>query len=249
MPEFGVNHGFMKGPETNGSPPRAVEAGRVGVAGRGLRLLILAFLIIMTGGLAFLGGFAAFATHVARLTAPAEQPAADAIIVLTGGQARIDAAVDLLRDGKGRRLLISGVHPSARKSDLQRATGGDADLFACCVDIDHAALDTIGNAEESAKWVTSHAYDSVIVVTNNYHMPRSLLELKRMIGDAELYPHPVVNTRLDGGEWIGNRDALRVLFTEYAKYLAAVARGALPWFGTAMPPMLSIETIEASATR
>ena len=45
-----------------------------------------------------------------RRTNPA---AADAIIVLTGGQSRIDAALDLLKSGKGERLLISGVNPSA----------------------------------------------------------------------------------------------------------------------------------------
>ena len=202
-------------------------------------------LVLMTGGLAFLGGFAAFATHVARLSTPAEQAPADAIIVLTGGQARLDTAVRLLREGKGRRLLISGVHPSAGKDDLRRATGADPDLFACCVDIDHAALDTIGNAQESAKWVADHAYRRVIVVTNNYHMPRSLLELRRMIGGARLYPHPVVNTRLDDGGWVGNRDALRVLFTEYAKYMASLARGILPRDDA------SPETgpVEAAATR
>ena len=184
--------------------------------------------ILFAGALAFLGGFAAFSSHVARLSAPTEPADADAIIVLTGGEKRLDTAVELLKSGKGQRLLISGVHPAAGLSDLQRATGGDADLFSCCVDIDHAALDTIGNAQESAKWVTSHAYDRVIIVTNNYHMPRSLLELKRLIGDAELEPYPVVNTRLDGGEWVGNREALRVLFTEYAKYLGAVVRGLAP---------------------
>jgi uncharacterized SAM-binding protein YcdF (DUF218 family) len=197
-------------------------------ARRARRVAGVTLAMLFGGALAFLGGFAAFASHVARLTTPAEQPDADAIIVLTGGEKRLDAAVDLLNSGKGRRLLISGVHPAAGLSDLQRATGGDARLFSCCVDIDHAALDTIGNAEESAKWVTSHAYDSVIVVTNNYHMPRSLLELKRLIGDAELKPYPVVNTRLDSGEWVGNREALRVLFTEYAKYLGALARGVAP---------------------
>ena len=41
---------------------------------------------------------------------------ADAIIVLTGGQSRIDAAVDLLKSGKGKRLLISGVHPAASRA-------------------------------------------------------------------------------------------------------------------------------------
>ncbi len=195
---------------------------------RALRVLAIVCVLLAGGGLAFLGGFAAFATHVARLTTPVELRGADAIIVLTGGEKRLDAAMDLLRSGKGRRLLISGVHPSARVIDLQRATGGDPRLFSCCVDIDHAALDTIGNAEESAKWVTSHDWNSVIVVTNNYHMPRSLLELKRMVGDIDLLPYPVVNTRLDGGEWMTNRSALRVLLTEYAKYLAAVVRGFVP---------------------
>lgn len=232
----------MKGQYTS-SGPRVAASAALRRPRRG-RLAGFVMLVLIGGVLAFLGGFAAFATHVARLSTPAAPPDADAIIVLTGGEARIDAAIDLLRSGKGQRLLISGVNPVARKSDLQRATGSEASLFSCCVDIDRAALDTIGNAEESAKWVNSHAYGSVIVVTNNYHMPRSLLELKRLIADAVLLPYPVVNARLDDGEWMTNRDALRVLFTEYAKYVAALARGVFP--GTA-----SIEdavTLEASSS-
>ena len=147
---------------------------------------------------------------------------------MTGGQARLDAALGLLKSGKGKRLLISGVHPSADSDDLQAATGGDRKLFSCCVDIDHAALDTIGNAEESAKWVRSHDYGKVILVTNNYHMPRSLLEMGRLLDKAELDPYPVVNTKLDDGGWMVRPEALRVLFTEYNKYLLALARGVLP---------------------
>ena len=225
----------MKGPVRTVAPQR-----------RWLRALAVSAVVLLCGCLAFLGGFAAFSTHVARLATPSEPRDADAIIVLTGGEKRLDAAFDLLRSGKGQRLLISGVNPSARVVDLQQATGGDPDLFACCVDIDRAALDTIGNAEESAKWVTSHAYGSVIVVTNNYHMPRSLLELKRLIGDTDLLPYPVVNTRLDGGEWMTNRDALRVLLTEYAKYLAAVVRGAFPRLGSQQAGMVEV-TAPASA--
>ncbi len=172
----------------------------------------------------FLGGFAAFATHVSGLSTPKDPPGADAIIVLTGGQARLDAALGLLKSGKGKRLLISGVHPAADSDDLRAATGGDRTLFSCCVDIDHAALDTIGNAEESAKWVRIHDYGKVILVTNNYHMPRSLLEMGRLLDTAELDPYPVVNTRLDDGGWIVRPKALRVLFTEYNKYLLALAR-------------------------
>ena len=69
---------------------------------------------------------------------------------------------------------------------------------------------------------------SVILVTNNYHMPRSLLEMGRLLDEAELEPYPVVNSKLDDGGWMTKPDALRVLFTEYNKYLAALARGVLP---------------------
>ena len=220
----------MKGPEQSDVLPAAAQAAACdGQRGRsrGFRLMSYIGLLFCGGALAFLGGFAAFATHVSQLTTPEDPRDADAIIVLTGGESRIDAAVDLLQSGKGKRLLISGVNPVARLSDLRLATGGDEGLFACCVDIDRAALDTIGNAEESAKWVNSHAYGNVILVTNNYHMPRSLLEMRRFLGSAELQPYPVVNTDLDDGGWLTKPDALRVLFTEYAKYLAAVARGML----------------------
>jgi uncharacterized SAM-binding protein YcdF (DUF218 family) len=178
--------------------------------------------------LLFAGGFALFATHISSLSAPKQLAQADAIVVLTGGQARIDAALELLDSGKGKRLLISGVNPVAGLEDLRAATGGDRRLFNCCVDIDHAALDTIGNAEESAKWLRQHAYGSVILVTNNYHMPRSLLEMRRLLPDEQLQPYPVVNTPLDGAGWLTKPGALRVIFTEYAKYLTALARGVLP---------------------
>lgn len=183
--------------------------------------------VLFTALLVFSGGFALFASHVSNLTTPADPARADAIIVLTGGQSRIDAAMNLLRAGKGDRLLISGVHPSATRRQLQLATGSDKTLFNR-VDIDRAALDTIGNAEESAKWVESHDYDRVILVTNNYHMPRSLLEMGRLLRHATLEPYPVVVSKLDNGNWLKKPEALRVLFTEYNKYLLALARGILP---------------------
>lgn len=197
--------------------------------------LKLSALIVLLTVTAFAVGFGLFATYVSRLATPEDPGKADAIIVLTGGQSRIDAAVNLLKSGKGKRLLISGVHPTARLRDLQAVTGGDKALFSCCVDIDHAALDTVGNAWESAKWVTSHAYNRVILVTNNYHMPRSMLEMRRYIGTTDLLPYPVVNSRPDDGGWMTKPDAVRVLFTEYTKYLAALALGVIPIRGTPEP--------------
>jgi uncharacterized SAM-binding protein YcdF (DUF218 family) len=222
---------MMKGLDTPGAIGGGAQAGerrgRPVWLARLTRALKYAAVTVFSFGLLFFGGFAFFASHIGGLATPQDPPAADAIIVLTGGQARIDAALDLLKSGKGARLLISGVNPSASREALRAANGGDKDLFVCCVDLDQSR-DTIGNAEESAKWVEEHAYDSVILVTNNYHMPRSLLEMRRLLQRARLEPYPVVNSRLDGGGWMVKPDALRVLFTEYLKYLAAIARGITP---------------------
>lgn len=176
----------------------------------------------------FFIGFLFFVDHVASLSTPNELPQADGIVVLTGGSARMDAGLGLLKAGKAKRLLISGVHPAARLNDLQHVTGGDRKLFNCCVDLDRVALNTIGNAQESAKWVSANTFDSIIVVTNNYHMPRSLLEMRRILPNANLKAYPVVNTPLTGTTWLEDADALRVLVTEYAKYVAAMIRAMLP---------------------
>jgi uncharacterized SAM-binding protein YcdF (DUF218 family) len=219
----------MRGPDAPDlAEARPEQSARRGWLQRAVRALSIAGIGVLSALLLFAGGFALFATHVSGLATPKNPDAADAIIVLTGGQSRIDAALNLLKSGKGERLLISGVNPVAGREALRAATGADRRLFKCCVDIDNAALDTIGNAEESAKWVEQHAYGRVILVTNNYHMPRSLLEMRRLLVKATLEPYPVVNSRLDGGGWMVKPDAMRVIFTEYLKYLAAVARGLVP---------------------
>ncbi|RCS22513.1 YdcF family protein [Phyllobacterium salinisoli] len=177
--------------------------------------------------LVFAVGFLAFSDKVTNMREPASVPAADGIIVLTGGQSRIETAIALLKGQHGKRLLISGVHPSTKRQALQRFTHADDALFNCCIDIDRSAQDTVGNATESAKWVKANDYRRIIVVTNNYHMPRSMAELSRAMPDVEFIPYPVVRTDLNQDSWIKQGDALRVLMTEYVKYLGSMARAAI----------------------
>ena len=168
-------------------------------------------------------GFVMFSEHVSNLQAPPADQKADAIIVLTGGKSRIETALELLSDKRGERLLISGVHPSTKREALQRVTRTDPALFGCCVDLDRSALNTIGNAVESAKWIKQHNYKRIFIVTNNYHIPRSILELSRQVGNVELIPYPVINSDLKNNNWMRQGDTLRVLFTEYIKYIGALA--------------------------
>lgn len=181
-------------------------------------IAVILFTLILALGI----GFVMFSEHVSNLQHPPSDQKADAIIVLTGGKSRIEMALDLLTDKRGQRLLISGVHPSTKRDALQRITKTDPALFACCVDLDRSALNTIGNAVESAKWIRKHNYKRVFVVTNNYHIPRSILELSRQVDDVELIPYPVINSDLKNNNWIRQGDTLRVLLTEYIKYIGSL---------------------------
>ncbi len=182
--------------------------------------VLLAFLTI------FIAGFLQFADTVASLQPPAT-PKADAIVVLTGGFQRIDQAVDLLKLGAGKRLLISGVHPSTTRSQIRRNTQSSADLFKCCVDIGHAAIDTIGNATETSLWIRNRGYRTILVVTNNYHMPRSLLELRRARPETEFIAYPVVNSDLKTTNWLRNPLVLKAILLEYGKYSVATLRDVM----------------------
>lgn len=181
---------------------------------------IVLFVIV----LAFLVGFVVFGEKVTSMQPPVIEEPADAIIVLTGGQSRIQAAIDLLKDKRGKRLLISGVHPSTGEKALQRATHADQSLFDCCVDLDRSALNTIGNATESERWIRAHNYHRVILVTNNYHIPRSTLEMSYRMKDVVFIPYPVVNGERREHSWVAEGDTLRVLLIEYVKYLGAAVR-------------------------
>lgn len=179
-------------------------------------------LVLLVGAIAA-AGFLWFADTVTSMRAP-DAVKADAIVVLTGGYQRIDQALGLLRDGAGRRLLISGAHPSASPNQIRRTTQGSEDLFQCCVDVGYAAIDTIGNANEITRWISDHAYRSVLVVTSNYHMPRSLLELRRIDRGTTFIPYPVVNSDLTRKAWFTEPDVLRTMLAEYVKMAAASMR-------------------------
>ena len=185
-----------------------------------VRAVLVICLLVAAVGVA---GFLHFAETVAALDVPAD-PKADAIVVLTGGYQRIDSAIGLLEGGAGERLLISGANPSTSGNQIRRLTQGSKALFECCVDMGYDAMDTIGNANETARWISDHGFRRVLVVTNNYHMPRSLLELKLSDERTEFIAYPVVNSDLKNGNWLSDRTILRALISEYLKYSVARLR-------------------------
>mgnify|MGYP001765443308 CR=1 FL=1 len=166
----------------------------------------------------FVLGFVWFATWIAHAVPP-EDARADGIVVLTGGRDRVSGGVELLEEGRGRRLLISGVHPQTRAEDIQKVTDADRALFACCVDLGHRAETTVGNAREAADWARAHGFSSLIVVTSAYHMPRSLVELDKAAPDVRKIAWPVKRPDLAVEAWFLHPATAKLLLHEYVKYI------------------------------
>jgi uncharacterized SAM-binding protein YcdF (DUF218 family) len=166
-------------------------------------LRFLSFLAILYGL-----GFALFAVTLGT-PAGADTPKVDAIIVITGGKGRIEHGVDLIAKGKGKRLLIAGADPSVRKADLVHRLGAKQRLFDCCVDLGSESVDTRSNAEEAKRWIERRHYDSLRLVTSDWHMRRARYEFNRKLdSDVKIIPDAV-----------RTEPNFMTLFAEYNKYL------------------------------
>ena len=183
--------------------------------------------ILLLVALLWFAGLLAFADRAAKATPAMEPGRADAIVALTGASSmRIETATRLLELGLGQRLLISGVNRGVTRAELRAVSRGAGRAYDCCVDLGRGAENTQGNARETKAWVSGHRYKSLIIVTSDYHMPRSMLELKAALPGVELTPYPVASD-LDPRAWWKRGDQARRLMFEYNKYLVILGRNAL----------------------
>jgi uncharacterized SAM-binding protein YcdF (DUF218 family) len=166
--------------------------------------------------LAWFAGFLWFVGNVAR--PQGVRADADGIVVLTGGADRVAAGLHLLREGRGRVLLISGVGGGVELDELARQAGVDVAGLAGRITLGREATSTIGNADETAAWARDQGLRSLLVVTASYHMMRAMTELGRVLPDVHLMPSPVIPPALRGG---GGLSTIRLLAHEYTKWLAA----------------------------
>ena len=197
--------------------------------------------LVSTIAFAFVGAAAGFIAFLSQLRGAEIVPdrKADGIVVLTGGSSRVSDAMELLAAGYGRRLLISGVHPTSTASDISRTLPENQSFMTCCVDLDRTALSTRGNAAEARRWAQARRFKSLIVVTSNYHMPRALVEFSHAMPETILIPFAVVGDKWREEPWWASASTLRLLLSEYVKYIAAELRVRLEDFGIDLSPEVS----------
>lgn len=139
----------------------------------------------------------------------------DAIIVLTGGDKRVNTGIDLIADGKADYLFISGVNAKVRAEDLVALWGGDQKKVLSKITLGYTADSTVTNATESHEWIVKNDIDSVRLVTANYHMARSMLLMQNKLPDLRIIKHPVVPA--DFEPW--TEQFWPLTFQEYNKFL------------------------------
>ena len=197
--------------------------------------------IVAVSAIVFVTAAIGFVGFLSKLRGAEMKPAgnADGIVVLTGGSSRVSDAMELLAGGYGKRLLISGVHPTNAVSDISRSLPDNQSLLSCCVDLDRSAINTRSNAAQTRRWARDRGFKSLIVVTSNYHMPRAIVELSHAMPDVALIPFAVVGDRWRDEPWWTSGATLRLLLSEYAKYVAAEVRVWLAGAGIELAPEFS----------
>jgi uncharacterized SAM-binding protein YcdF (DUF218 family) len=179
-----------------------------------------ALLLVIALAAALVGGFLAF---LSVIDAAERHPdgRAEAIVAFSGDPQRIWKAVELLANGRGRRLFVTGADNA---DEVARQEAAHRDLFACCVDVNHAARDTHADAAAIRRWVEEHAFRSIVVVTSSLHLPRALLELDATLPGVHKVPSAVVTGLVDWRGWRRDPRLWKLLGREYLKCIGALLR-------------------------
>jgi len=153
-------------------------------------------------------GFILFAVTLGK-PAPTDAEPTEAAVVLTGGSNRIEHAIAVLKDHQAKRLLVSGADPSVTKADIARRVGGSRMLLKCCVDLGSESVDTRSNAEEAGRWLAAHHFNSVRLITSDWHMRRARYEFRKVLGRKY---------RIEA-DAVRSEPSFLTLFGEYNKYV------------------------------
>ncbi len=190
--------------------------------------LISTGLRVMTYGIAMLGlmfltGFGLF-VFVLDKSAKTTISSADGIIAYSNDRHTIAEAVKLLSRGKAKRLLISGSEARRQKSEIMRQIPSTVPLFNCCIDIGTQTTDIIANAKKAQQWARHHRFSTLLLVTENSHMPRTLLLTRKKMTPTKITAFSVIPKTFQNGSWWYNPATLAGLFGEYSKYILALIK-------------------------
>lgn len=189
------------------------------------KMLIIPLVLVAT----FIAGVQYFAHAIRDLTTPELTPYRDqtGVVVATGHEGRLAAGLELMTQNLASRMLISGVGQGIDKADLRHVAKVSSqidDVFLCCVDLGHKATDTEGNALEAKEWAEGYGLQTLIIVTSDFHMPRTMIAFEQYFAENRLIAHHVKTSWLQLDKngrsgWWRTPARISLIAGEMVKYL------------------------------
>ncbi len=184
------------------------------------------FLLIMGAALLWSAALFGYVAYIEQLDTDGrvamQRHANHSIVVLTGGDQRIAAGLELLQDGVAPKLFISGVGEGVRLQDVLPELSVDT---AKRIFLGREARDTLGNAHEVAAWLAETRGKAqsprVVLVSAHYHLPRALWHFTSRMPEVTWIPYAAHPEALPLENWYGSLLGWRLLSSELAKFLGS----------------------------
>jgi uncharacterized SAM-binding protein YcdF (DUF218 family) len=184
--------------------------------------------LIMVAAILWSGALAWFVNAMPEQNISAAQKT-EALVVLTGGQDRVERGFQALADGNAPVLFISGVGEGVTVRELLLAHASadvrkKIEMRRAEIVLDHVARTTVSNADQASEFIRTRGITSIRLITASYHMKRSLREFTTAIPEVRVIADPVFPTGFRRDEWWQHENTRRLVFSEFYKYWAVLLR-------------------------
>jgi len=155
----------------------------------------------------------------------------DVILELGGNTSRMKTAIALAKIYPDAQIIISSEGNPVGVNDMLEAAGISEDKYI----FDYNAWDTVTNFTKTLQLVKSYKPQNVYVVTDQFHMRRSMVIARAVyvLQGINLHPVPYLGTTSKGSEddYLVKTDCLRAWLwrlTGYLKYSPDVKQRRMP---------------------
>lgn len=121
----------------------------------------------------------------------------NAVVILTGGKGRIKNGIELARKLSCKKILISGVNVRTNLKDIQKTQLKQTKHEGLTIDIGYSAKNTLENSKEALYWCEENSIKSALIVTSDYHIPRTKIEFAKSKNDIKILFYGVKSEEID----------------------------------------------------
>jgi uncharacterized SAM-binding protein YcdF (DUF218 family) len=140
----------------------------------------------------------------------------DVIIVLSGGEGRLEEGISLFEAGYGKYLMLSNFNEWTRGRSRSVMN-----VPVSAIIVEDKAYSTYTNALYTKELMQRYSFKSAIVVTSDFHSRRSKLIFDRVYRNTDITLHyTTAETRhFQPDRWWDNKHSRRTTYREYLKYV------------------------------